>query len=150
MGSDRPEFCPHIWRLWELKSDVMARTLTWQNIKEYCPSWLGFQASFEPYLIEMRILHPVLWKTLGSRLRHNTLILQPDSKGRPLSGKVYDECLETVETITETINYPLVRKEARALRLLIKSALIVLHIHCLKSECLVLTGLTILSACFFQ
>ena len=49
--------------------------------------------------------------------------------------KVYDECLETVETITGTINYPLVRKEARALRLLIKSALIVLHIHCLKSEC---------------
>ena len=35
------------------------------------------------------------------------------------------------------INYPLVRKEARALRLLIKSALIVLHIHCLKSECFV-------------
>ena len=114
-----------------------ARTHTWQNIKEYCPSWLGFQASFEPYLIEMRILHPVLCKPLGSLLHQNTLILQPDSKGLPLSGKVYDECLETVETITETINYPLVRKEARALRLLIKSALIVLHIHCLKSECLV-------------
>ena len=57
--------------------------------------------------------------------------------GLLLNGKVYDECLETVETITETINYPLVRKEARALRLLIKSALIVLHIHCLKSEWLV-------------
>ena len=54
--------------------------------------------------------------------------------GPPFEWKVYDECLETVETITRTINYPLVRKEARALRMLIKSALIVLHIHCLKSE----------------
>ena len=42
--------------------------------------------------------------------------------------------VETVETISGTINYPLVRKEARALRMLIKSVLIVLHIHCLKSE----------------
>ena len=82
MGSDRPEFYPHIWRLWGAKkSDVMARTHTWQNIKEYCPSWLGFQASFEPYLIEMRILHPVLYKPLGSLLHHNKLILQPDSNG---------------------------------------------------------------------
>ena len=50
--------------------------------------------------------------------------LQPADMGllnAHLSGKVYDECLETVETITETINYPLVRKEARAPRLLIKS-----------------------------
>ena len=71
----------------------------------------------------MRILYPVSCKPLGFQMFVLTS-LQPADMGllnAHLSGKVYDECLETVETITEPINYPLVRKEARASRLLIKS-----------------------------
>ncbi len=108
-------------------------------------------------LIEIRILHPVLCKPLEFELFVLTSSRPSDTHmgmlrlNAHLSGKVYDECLETVENITETINYPLVRKEARAPRLLIKSWLIVLHVHShsLSEVCwvLCLTGY-ILSVCF--
>ena len=141
-GSDRgPEFYRHIWpTLREAKkSDAQMfwpRSVQLAKHQRVLSKFIRFSSVLWA-LIEIRILHPVLCKPLEFELFVLTSSRPTDTPmgmlNAHLSGKVYDECLETVETITETINYPLVRKEARASRLLIKSWLIVLHIHCLKS-----------------